>query len=471
MVLSPGGWLDLLGPRLDAQAAEAQFYREYHDGTQKLTFATAKFRQAFAQFFTPMAYNWMELVVAAAVERLEVQGFRFDPDPSKPSWDQRSDAEAWAIWQANGLDAQSVMAHTEAVKCGTSFALVSPPVEGREPRITIESPLQMYVQSAEGDPRNRLAALKRFAGADGHVYATLYLPGYIYKFRSKTKPTGVGRIEWVPRNDDAGGKNPLRVVPVVPLENTPDLLDGGRSDLKPAYPFQDAINKLCLDMMVSSAYHSDPQLTATGWEVPKDPATGEVLASAAIKVGTGSLLASESPDTRFGQLLPGDVDNYLKPIDGFLDQLAAVTRTPAYYIKGKMANMSAEALKAAETGLVYRCKRKTLSFGEGWEEVMRLAFKAKGDTRRSMAVAAETVWADPESRSLAQVVDAAVKLRESLDVPAEVAWQISGFSPQQIQQMIAMNGWTPGGPATGPNASSNGAGDPARIELPVGVDR
>jgi hypothetical protein len=460
--LSPAGWLAVLEPRLDAQAKRAQFYRDYYDGNQPIEYAVAAFKALFGRGFRPKPNNWMKLIADAPVERLEVQGFNFDPDPDRPTWDQRADNDAWAIWQANNLDAQSVIAHTEAVKCGTVYTMVQPRTD-REPRITIESATQVIVATEPGDPDNRVAALKRFMGDDGYAYSVVYLPKTIYRFRSAEKVAD-SRIQW---KGATATDNPLGVVPIVPIVNNPDLLDGGRSDLEPATPLQDSLNVYCLDMQRSSASHASPQKWATGWKVPRAE-DGSVSRTAALRASVSSVWAAESADTKFGQLSPGDVSNYTNAIETTINHLATVTGTPAYYINGgSISNLSADAVKALDTRLVYRCKRKCLSFGNGWEETMRLAFRAKGDMRRANAMSAETIWADPEARSLAQVIDATVKMRESLDVPAEVAWQIAGFSPQQIKQMLKMNGWTPGGAANGP--PSNGSGDPSRVVLPAGI--
>jgi hypothetical protein len=63
----------------------------------------------------------MPLVVESSVERLKVQGFRFGKSVFE------ADDDAWAIWQENDLDAESDMAHTEAVKLGEAYWLVAPP--------------------------------------------------------------------------------------------------------------------------------------------------------------------------------------------------------------------------------------------------------------------------------------------------------------------------------------------------------
>jgi hypothetical protein len=111
--------------------------------------------------------------------------------------------------------------------------------------------------------------------------------------------------------------------------------------------------------------------------------------------------------------------------------------TPPHYLIGKIVNASGDALKAAEAGLTSKCRDKMVTFGEGHEEIMRLAFKAMGDEQRATAFDAETLWATSERRSFAQVVDGAGKLHE-MGVPDEIVWEELGWSPQKIARAKAM---------------------------------
>ena len=399
-VLTPGAWLSFMLRKLDEQAVAVRAPTDYYNGVHKLAFATAKFREAFSRYFPPMANNWMKLVVDAPVSRLTIEGFRFDPDPTKPGWDQDADGEAWQIWQANSLDSGSLLAHTEAVKCGVCNVLITPPGDRDEPLITIEHPAQSYVHTSYSDRHKRLCAIKRWVDElDDFGYAYLYLPDYVYRYRSveKARNRPLSDLQWTPiRGDDPVLGNPIGVVPMVPIENNPDLIYGGRSDLEVAMPIQDAVNKFCLDMQVSSEYHAYPQRWASGWESVNDssgnPIAGEEVE---MRVGQSRLIRANSIDTKFGAFEVGDVQNYTTPIELYIDHLAAVTQTPAYYLKGKMANLSADALRAADAGLVDRCHHKILGFSDGWEEVMRVSFLAKGDQKRGKAKSAETLWRRP----------------------------------------------------------------------------
>lgn len=403
-------------------------YDAYYEGDHNLAFATAKWREAFGTLFATIADNWCPLVVDSAVERMKVQGFRFGDESG-------ADDKAWDIWQASGMDASSNMGHTEAVKLGEAYWLIEPPKRGSEdpPRITIEHPSQMIVAHAPGDRRQRLAALKKWGGDDGRGYANLYLPEATLKFVSQQKlsATQGGRINWQRRADDGGGENRLREVPVVALSNVPSMLRGGRSDLQPVMPLQDALNKLLSDMLIGSEYQAFPQRVLLGIEVPRDPETGLPTRAAELMASQSRLWMIENPDAKVDQFDATDLSNYVRAREHLVRHLTAQTKTPPHYVSGEIVNASGDALKAAETGLISKIRDKLPAFEEAHEDAMRLAFRAMGDEQRALLTSGETIWRDPESRSFGELIDGLLKLR-TLGLPLEMIWEKAGLSPQEI---------------------------------------
>ena len=422
---TPEDWLKILGQRLDAQAQLVGVYEDYYAGRHPLAFATSKYREAFGALFSAFADNWCEIVVDAAAERLSVVGFRFG---------ENADEDAWAIWQANKLDSKSVAAHTEAGKNGTAYLLVDPNEGGDLPRISVEHPAQCIVAR---DPETglRLAALKRWEGEDGLLYATVYLPDALFKFQADVLIAGA-ETNWQVRAGDPGGPNPLAVVPMVPLENKPGLLTGGISDLRTAIPLQNAINKECSDMIVASEYGAYRQRVITGVEIPRDPDTGRVIGKVQIEAAMSRLWNFEEPTAQVHDLPQTDLANYVKAIDLLIQHLAAQTRTPPHYLLGQVVNVSGDALKAAEAGLVKKCREKILFFSDAWEEAMALALNASG---RSDVTAAqcEVLWQDPEQIPVTQLADAAVK-KATVGVPQPVLWRELGYTPEQIAEMTVL---------------------------------
>lgn len=444
--MTPDQWLPLLENELAAKYERLKLYSDYYDGRHRLSFATSKFKEAFGELFEAFATNWCGLVVDVAVERLGVQGFRFGGD--------EADDEAWAIWQANNLDAKSIVAHTEAVKCETAYLMVGPPREpGGEPVISVESPFECVVIHDPADRRIRLAGLKKWRSKEGRIFAQVLTPELVttyVKDRSAEALVGLGLV--LPASSDAVDwrkvgeqANPLGSVQLIPLENAPNLLTGGKSDLKPAVALNDAANKFFTDMIHASEFTSFPQRVLSGVELPRDPITGEVASDAQIRAAVSRMWAFEDPEASITQLAAGDLSSYVEGVDLAVQHLAAQTRTPPHYLLAKLANISGDALIAAETGLVARCRRKHLDFSDPWEEALRLSFKLRALSRpgwagsdedlvRSEMADAETIWSDPENKdpvSLSQ----SLTMKQAIGVPQQVLWEEAGYSPQQIKRM------------------------------------
>lgn len=444
---TPEEWRYHLELRLDEQAQHIQLYEDYYAGRHRTAFVTSKFREAFGDIFQALVSNWCEIVVDAPVERLAVEGFRFADD-------QEADQTAWDIWMANNLPSQSIVAHTEAVKNGMAYVMLEP---GQPyPKITVEHPAQVYIEYAAGSRTERLAAIKRWQGLDGHVYINVFLPDSIHKWISK-EPRAFRPVEsdrkkltrsfirysktdnFEPR--DESGPNPLGQVPVWEIANRPTMLDGGRSDLTTAIPLQDAINKEIADMILASEFAAFPQRVVTGVEIPTDDEGKPLADKAEMKAAISRLWTFEDPEVKIDEFKAADLNNYTNAITLLLQHLAAQTRTPPHYLLGQIVNASGDALKAAETGLVSKVQRKQIDFAEGWSGVMSTALQVSG---AQMNDNVEVIWKDPEFRSEGEQVDAAVKLA-TLGVPFEALWERVGATPQQVNRWSEQFRSTPEG--------------------------
>jgi hypothetical protein len=436
---TPEGVRDALDEDLLDRQPYLQRMEDYYEGRHLLAFASSKFRSAFGSMFTSFSDNWCGLIVDSAEERLNVEGFRMG------SAGASADTDAWRIWQTNGLDLDSQMAHTDAMIYGSSYVTVWAGDDPSTPAITVESPRQVIVRYAAGSRRTRIAAWKRWIDDDGYAYGTLYLPDAIYKYRSSsTVPlltvsalrkdilTPPQRTSWVPRpGEEEPIANPLGVVPVVEIRNLPRVLGHGRSEIEQIIPIQDATNKLVADMLVAAEYSAFKQRWVTGLDIPTDD-NGNAIEP--FKAAVDRLWISENPDTRFGEFQQTDLGGYVRSVEMFVQHAATISRTPPHYflLNGGQAP-SGEAITSAEAGLVAKCKRKMRSFEESWEEVMRLAFAVLGDNERATAYDAEVLWSNPAYRSEAALVDALLKL-SSLGVPKTQLWADAGYSPQQIER-------------------------------------
>jgi hypothetical protein len=425
-------WLARLARQLRERSKANKIFEDYYEGEHPLAFASEKFRSAFGDLFGELADNWCPLVVDAVEERLNIRGFRI-PESDTAEAIGPGDQDAWRIWQSNQLDLFSQIGHTESLIGAVAYALVWAGEDESIPAITIEHPAQMIVENYPGTTR-RAAALKVWRDDwTGRLLATLYLPDEISKWQSTTRRRSVlgDRVAWEPRvveDEEWPLPNPLDVVPVVPLENKPRLLKPGVSELKPVIPIQDAVNKLVADLLVGSEEGAQRRRWATGIEIPRDPKTGQEIET--FEKAVGRLWHVKAKDAQFGDFQVTELSNFVSAIEMFVQHCASQTRTPPHYFFLRGEFPSGESIKSAETGLVAKTLRKMVYYGESWEEVIRLAFAVLED-RRSRVRTSETIWADPESRSESEHIDAVLK-KKALGVPAEQLWEDAGYSPTQI---------------------------------------
>jgi hypothetical protein len=159
-------------------------------------------------------------------------------------------------------------------------------------------------------------------------------------------------------------------------------------------PMQNALNLLMSDMLVSAEYTAFPQRWVTGLGI-QSVDTGKPVQP--FKLAYDRMLMARDKDVRFGQLDAADLAPYIRAIEACIQHIASTTRTPPHYLLGQAGSFpSGESLKATETGLVAKVKRRQGDFGESWEECVSVAFRAAGDARRADRQDKEAVWADPE---------------------------------------------------------------------------
>lgn len=421
---------------------------DYYAGTQRLGFLSPEVAQATQGRLRPLSINWARMSLDSIEERLTVAGFKLASD-------QEPDAEAWRIWQANDLDEWSQQAHVEALLHGASYVIVWAGADERTPRITVESPRQLIVQTAPGS-REVVRALKAWT-EDGYGRVVLFERDAITKWRSVAKVPDVGTASYIPATGWTHVEtidNPLGVVPVVPLRNRPRLLaPAGSSELADVFGLVDAIAKLGSDLMTSAEFSAMPRRFATGVEIAEEPvlddagepvltADGEPVMRPSTQFSpvAGRVWLAEAPESKFGQFPEAQLSGFLDAIRMFTHAVAALTGLPAHYISlsSDTNPASADAIRSAEASLVAKCRRKQTSFGGSWEQVMRLAFLVRDGRLPDGASSMETVWADAESRTEAQTADAVVKLHAAGILPVEAALERLGYSPQERDGIRAM---------------------------------
>jgi len=399
--------------------------------------------------------GYPRLYIDSIAERQELEGFRLGGADT-------ADADLWDWWQANNLDVEAVLGHTDALVYGRSYITIAAPdpsvdlnVDPEVPLIRVEPPTNLY---ASIDPRTKdvTQAIRVVYDDDGTsvTAATLYLP--------------MQTIQWV---KDASGWVPLTqvnhgmgVVPVVPLANRIQLSDlYGTSEITPELrSVTDAAARILMDLQATAEIMAIPQRLIFGVkpeDLGVDPETGQKLYDAYI----ARILAFEDPDAKAQQFTAAELRNFVDALDALDRKAAAYTGLPPQYLSTSSDNpASAEAIKSSESRLVKKCERKNLIFGAAWEQAMRVAYKAmKGDTLPPEYFRMESIWRDPSTPTYAAKADAATKLygnglgvipkeRARIDLGYTIAERLEMQKWDEQENPMGLLGAIAGGPAGGP---------------------
>ncbi len=446
---SPGWWLKRLGDRLVSRRSHYDRLNAYFEGTQAVPSLSGKAtKQAYRDLMGMARMNFAELVVEAVRERMSPVGFRTGAEGTDDE-----DDEAWSMWQANSLDADSSLVHRASLAMGAAFVIVGadpdrPEGSAVEPLITPEDPREVIT---EEDPRRRRktrAGLKLYRDdVSGDEIAFVYLPGRVHRFVRPYVPTVAsmnGEREPVTSIvGDAWTANGVlelpaalaREVPVVPFRNNATMFREGRGEFESHIGLLDRISFTVLQRMEVATLQAFRQRAVKG--IPNADAQGNPIDySNILSLDPGALWIL--PDTaelwESGQV---DLNPIRQAIRDDVQDLAAVTRTPLFYLTPDANNGSAEGASLAREGLVFKATDRITQAGESWEQVMSLAFLLKGDTERGNRADMQVIWASPERYSLAERYDAAIKA-QAAGVPwRTIMTSVLQYSPQEVDRMEA----------------------------------
>lgn len=466
-----------LSAELERRRPHIREHLDAYRGRHRLQFASPEFASYFADRFEGFADNWCAPVIQATTERMNVLGIELGPD-------RRADEDLSRVWRVNNAERGSSEAFVVMLAASRMFALVwGNPADEQTPRITWENPDNCIV-GYDADTGEPAAALKLWRDEE-REYATLYLPDAVWKFQRRAKvsdglivPPSVGLAGgWEPRqpvSDDTWPiRNPMGEVPVTEYRNQTLLDDRPISDISGVLSMQMAINLVWAYLLNGLDFATLPQRVVTGADMPKVPIldeNGQVIGTRPLDL---NLLASErvlwipSKDAKTSEWSAANLAAFDTSLDRMVNHVSAQTRTPPHYLVGKIANLSADALTASETGQVAKAGERVTYATPSQRRVYRHIALAQGDEAKAKACLSGTVrWKDIQFRSLAQKADAFQKLKE-IGFPFEWLAEQWGLSPEDVTRVLDMRQreaeLDPVGALTRA-AGQNGFGEPAPPE-------
>lgn len=443
--------------RIVARRPEIAKNERYYMGDQNLTYATSEWMKANSARYTDFSDNWCAPVANAIGERIEVTGLKFRDNDTAANG-------LWDEWLRNEMEMQSSQGFLTSFNTKRSFVIVWGS-EDNEPVVSWEHPSNVEIEYEWGMlGRRRKAALKTWVDEDTE-YATLFAPDWVFKFSRKLgrhADERTAQSEQAKSDDTTGGwapieglleswplANPLRVVPVVEVPNRPILGGEPVSEVAQVIPMQDAINILWAYAMHAGDYASMEARVLLN----VNPPMRKILDKDGKHIGDAPVTMKELNESRFAVFNGGPgsdakIDSWpAAKLDVFTDvieiavgHIAAQTRTPPHYLvsnKG-LSNLAADALKAAEIGLVKKAQEFQKFATPAIREVFRLMALVKDQPAQAEQVRLATIaWQNPEMRSEAQMADALVK-KKTIGYPFRYLMELDGIAPTEIDRILDM---------------------------------
>jgi hypothetical protein len=157
---------------------------------------------------------------------------------------------------------------------------------------------------------------------------------------------------------------PLGNVPVIHYGNTKDsFTQYGESEIRKAIPPQNVINRTLHSMVMASEFGAFKVAWSVGLELDKKGITPGSVLNLVFKDKNGNAVSEITPEqveflkaVKVGEFDATNISQYTNQLEKLVMQITQITSTPIYGVTFS-GNLSGEALKQLEVGLVGKCER------------------------------------------------------------------------------------------------------------------
>lgn len=427
-----------------AWQSQVQTYRDYYNGEHKYQL-TERMRE-FLELDKNVKFdlNYLPIAVDTLQERLQLDGFdaaeqggRFDDDEPKP-------LIQWCI--DNNIQSLQNEVHHAALRDRDAYVVVEWDAVNGRPVFSMNEEYDgsygMVVRYDESDGKTIKFAVKRWRiesgpGAGTTSRMNIYTADAIYKFISG----GRGWEQHVDREGDPwplpwvdGDGRPLGV-PVVHFDNQ-------KSELHDLIPAQDALNKAVIDEIAGADTEGFQIITLSGGSKP-DPG---------MIIGPRNVLWA--PQGSWGSIGAGGLSALSAIVDGYIQRMAQISRTPIGYFQVSGQVASGDSQKAGDAPLVSKAENRAVRFGSAWRDMMAMARRIH-NTFSTAATLDETVNISPVWRPFHRI-DAEESARQAAEtarikaqtfvelintgVPRQTAAELAGYTTTEAADMASAGG-------------------------------
>lgn len=438
--LSPAWWMDRLFRKLSDHKRydRLENLHQRYRGNPPLPEGAEAARELFTAFQRKARTNYAELAVAAVSERMRPVGFRTAADA-----DETGDSEARKAWSLARMNIVAADVHDMMLNLGEAYVIVGFMDEDTGvPVVTAEDPRFMVGEPDPMNPYKLRAALKYMRDdIEGEDRAYLYLPGEVWVAKRDAPYSPAGKLvgpmywspetwDWVAERSGTLGHNEMCVVPFFNKDS--------QGEYEKHIDILDRINYQTLSRLCTAALQAfkqraiETESESGGLDSEDEEGNeidwGQVFTSdpAAIWMLPAGAKIWESTTTDLRQILEVNKDD--------VQQFAAVTRTPLYYLVSNGANQSADGAAMQRESLLFKTTDRIDRVSPQWASTMAVIFTVMGDTSRSDLSQLQTLWASPARLSLAEKASAASLVKEIIPWRSLMTY-VFDFDPETIERM------------------------------------
>lgn len=445
---------------LSHDRAEYDLVHDYFEGKQLLPYAPRNATAQIRDLQKRSIANWIPLLVNLPSQMSFVDDYRrreggeLEKKAGKGKTSAETDTPEWKLWQKNRMDGRQATLYRSCLEYGHAFIVVNN-IDPQNITYDILSTRNTvaYFRDPVNDIRpSHVLTIKSYPRSENvpglailwdDVYRWEMTYTFDGKFVVKGKPFAHG----------------LKKCPVVRYTCFVDDEGRTRGVVLPAIPLQDRLNQATFSTNVTADFGAFKVRWAAGlMPAFKTDAEGELILDAngepipePIEITQSSLLLSDDPQTKFGQLDETPLDGYIRQEEQAARNFTTLSQFPPLASIANLANLSAEAWSAAEAQFIRWINSFQISLGESHEELMRLGALASGDMEGAESYGGEVRWRDMSTKTVAVQMDALGKAAQMLDVPRKGLWSmIPGVTngmlddwdtlhEQQVQDMMQMD--------------------------------
>jgi hypothetical protein len=327
--------------------------------------------------------NYMRIVIDKMAGRVFAQGLSTGDDATDKGWLQPMLAK-------QSFDSVQGMWWRGAIRDGDAFVMVDPETFAwtSEPAFDqFSGVVAIYDQMtrrpvwacklwSESDIEDITGQDDDYNTSAGSITVRLvvYQPNQIAFYKGQP---GTATVE--PDGDNQSRPWPLGRVPLVTYANQRDIYTMyGESEIRPAIPLQDVLNRTLHSMVMASEFAAYPVNISVGLTVDPGGIVPGAIVNLVLKDGAGNAITDFSPEqieflkaAKVTQLAAADLGQYTGQIDRIVKEISQTTQTPIYGVTTTGA-VSGDALKQLEVGLIGKAERFQQQNADALRELVKL---------------------------------------------------------------------------------------------------